>query len=104
MVTMSAGPKAFTARARIDGRACRATKAGVTLSSRGLPSPPVRFIHRTDCAFAGRVLIRARVVSDGSRVTRAELAVRMEKSGAPIAYVRIDRDGSGASYAPPRCD
>jgi hypothetical protein len=37
-------------------------------------------------------------------VTRAELAVRMESSQAPVAYARIDRDGNGAFYSSPRCD
>lgn len=50
------------------------------------------------------VLVRARVVSIGSYATQAELAVRTEKSGTPVAYVRIDRSGSGVFYSSPRCD
>jgi hypothetical protein len=42
-------------------------------------------------------------VSEGGRVTRAELAVRMEKSVVPVAYALIDRDGDGVFYSSPRC-
>jgi hypothetical protein len=63
----------------------------------------VRFQSDVACALPGRVLVRARVVSEGRRVTRAELAVRMESSRAPVAYARIDRNGNGAFYSSPRC-
>jgi hypothetical protein len=65
---------------------------------------PVGYEQFPDCLLRGRVLVRARAVLDGRRVTRAELAVRMERTRLPIAYTRINRDGSGAFYVSPHCD
>ena len=85
------------------GPRCTRSRVNVPLSRQGLPGPPVRLESDVACALPGRILVRARVISEGSRVTRAELAVRMEKSGAPVSYARIDRDGYGVSYSSPRC-
>ena len=102
LVSIGGGPKA---RARVEvGPRCTRTRANVPLARTGLPGPPVRFQSDVACALAGRILVRARVVSEAGRVTRAELAVRTEKSGAPVAYARIDRDGDGVFYSSPRCD
>jgi hypothetical protein len=102
LVSISGGPKA-PARVAVGPR-CTRTLANVPLSRKALPGPHVRFQSDVACALPGRVLVRARVVSEGGRVTRAELAVRMESSRAPVAYARIDRDGNGAFYSSPRCD
>jgi hypothetical protein len=104
LVLATAGPRAALARPRVDSQRCKRTTTRVALSSRGLPGPPVRSQHSADCMLAGRILVRARVVTIGSRVTQAELAVRMEKRRIPIAYARIDRAGNGALYTSPRCD
>ena len=102
LVSISGGPRA---QARVGvGPRCTRSRANVPLSRKGLPRPPVRFQSDVACALPGRILVRARVVSEGGRVTRAELAVRMEKSGTAIAYARIDRDGNGVFYSSPRCD
>jgi hypothetical protein len=101
LVSISGGPKA---QARVSvGPRCTRTRANVPLSTKGLPGPPVRFQSDVACALPGRILVRARVVSEGGRVTRAELAVRMEKSVVPVAYALIDRDGDGVFYSSPRC-
>lgn len=102
LVVAGAGPRALP-RVRTDTRRCSRSKSNVPLASRGLPGPPVRYQSSVDCTLPGRVLARARVVSDGSRVTRADFAVRMERSGIPIAYVRIAGDGNGAFWVSPRC-
>lgn len=102
LVYASAGPKSLP-RVLVEGRRCRLSTSIVPLTSRGLPGPPVGFEQQAECRLPGRVLVRARVVSSGSRVTRAELAVRMERSGVPIAYARIDASGSGAFWVSPRC-
>lgn len=104
LVFASAGPGARLARPRIDPERCNRTSTRVALSSRGLPGPPVRFQQRADCKLPGRILVRVRVVSTGSRVTRADLVVRMERSQAPISYARISESGSGAFWVSPRCD
>lgn len=103
LVVVTAGPKAFATSARVDSRLCRPQRAILSLTPRGLPPPPVRFDQRIRCSLGGRLLVRTRVVSEGRRVTRAEIAVRME-SGIPIAYARINRDGYGVFYPSPRCD
>jgi len=103
LVSASAGPRAL-ARVRTHRHRCSRSKSQVPLSSRGLAGPPVRYQTSVDCTLPGRVLARARVVSDGTRVTRADVAVRMERSGNPIAYVRITESGSGAFWVSPRCD
>ncbi len=94
----------YSLSVRVDGRRCRSSSRSVPLTPSGLPGPPVRFGQRADCVLAGRVIVRARVVSEGGRFTRVDLAVRAEVSGTPLAYVRINRDGSGAFYSSPRCD
>jgi hypothetical protein len=88
---------------------CVATRAAVPLSSRGLPGPPTRFERNVDCPVRGRVLVRVRAtlrapsnwrprahsVYAGARqnVDAAQLAVRSQRTGAPIAYLELDARG-----------
>jgi hypothetical protein len=102
LVSVGAGPRA---QASVSvGPRCTRTRVKVPLSRRGLPGPPVRFQSDVGCALPGRILVRARIISEAGRVTRAELAVRMERSGEPVAYARIERDGYGVFYSSPRCE
>jgi hypothetical protein len=86
---------------------CVATRAAVPLSSRGLPGPPTRFERNVDCPVRGRVLVRVQAtmraptnwrpraysVYAGARqnVERAAVAVRSQRTGAPIAYAELGR-------------
>jgi hypothetical protein len=94
---------AFASRTR-----CRPARSRVPLSARGLPGPPVEWEKRLDCRIRGRVLVRLRATLDtptawrrvdatfsGARnpVVRAQLAVRSERTGKPIAYMELDAKG-----------
>jgi hypothetical protein len=88
---------------------CRATRAAVPLSSRRLPGPPTRFERNVDCPVGGRVLVRVQAtlraptnwraraygVYAGARqnVQQASIAVRTQRTGAPIAYMELDARG-----------
>jgi len=88
------------------------------LSSKGLPGPPIRWSKELDCSLRGRVLVRVRAVLDaptkwrradrsyvGARnpVTEARLAVRLQKTGKPIAYMELDAKGRTALWYSSTC-
>jgi hypothetical protein len=93
----------FASRSR-----CRAVSSRIPLSARGLPGPPLRWEKRLTCPLRGRVLVRVRATLEtpttwrrmdatysGARnpVMRAQLAVRSERTGKPIAYMELDAKG-----------
>jgi hypothetical protein len=76
----------------VDASLCRRTTRAVPLRASGLPSAGVftaSFLggFDDDCIASGRVLVRARMTLSGGVATRAEVAVRNEKSGTPIAFL-----------------
>ena len=92
-----AGVYAHTAR-------CSVTSATIPLSARGLPGPPVVWQKEVDCSVRGRVLVRVRARFESptawrpagtpyagavGNVADAELAVRSEKTGKPIAFATL---------------
>jgi len=97
---------------------CSSSRTSVQLSSGGLQGPPVRWSRDLDCPVPGRVLIRVRAVlrqpaewrrADrsyvGARnpVTEARLAVRLQKTGKPIAYMELDAKGRTALWYSSGC-
>jgi hypothetical protein len=103
--TAYGGPGGLFAHA---GR-CAPARKRIGLSSRGLAGPPTLFERDLDCPVRGRVLVRVRATFRaptswrkraygayaGARqtVTQASLAVRAERTGAPIAYMELDQKG-----------
>ena len=99
------GPAGVYAHAR----SCAATRSQIELSSKGLPGPPTRFATDLTCSLRGRVAVRVRarlaapaewrraqepfLVGARGRVEDARLAVRGARSGAPLAYMTVDRAG-----------
>lgn len=81
---------------------CGRTNAHVPLARSRLPGPPIRYDHYHHCILNGRLLIRARVVRDGTGF-RAALAVRIERTRQPIAFATIARDETGGVYISNRC-
>jgi len=99
-------------------RRCASSPRSVALSARGLPGPPVRWEERTTCLTGGRVLMRVRAVLRSnapwrqaddsyigarSSVVEAALAVRSERTGKPIAYVKLGRSGKTTSWYSSDC-
>jgi hypothetical protein len=99
-------------------RRCRLSRISVPLSASGLPGPPVQFARQTTCLGRGRVLIRVRATLssraswqpqtdsfDGARsnVVQAAIAVRSERTGKPLAYMELGRDGKTKLWHSPRC-
>jgi hypothetical protein len=90
-------------------RRCASARAALPLSARGLAGPPIAWEKWLDCAVRGRVLVRVRAVlqspDDWGRVDRsyagvgqplveAKLAVRLQRTGKPIAYMELDAKGA----------
>jgi hypothetical protein len=89
-------------------RRCTPARKPVPLSPRGLPGPPVAWEKQLDCPVRGRVLVHVRAdlrsPDDWRRVdpsyagvrqplVAARLAVRLEKTGKPIAFMELDSKG-----------
>ncbi len=87
---------------------CVSSRHSVPLSASGLPGPAVRWAREVTCLGRGRVLVRVRAVLqspaswqpqtdsvDGARsnVVQASIAVRSERTGKPLAYLELARDG-----------
>lgn len=87
---------------------CAATRSQIDLSSKGLSGVPTPYATDLTCSLRGRVLVRvrARLAAPaewrrayesflGARgiVENARLAVRGARSGAPLAYMTVDRAG-----------
>ncbi len=99
-------------------RRCVPTRVSVPLSTKGLAGPPVRWSKDLDCLLRGRVLVRVRAVLvapdewrradrwyDGARksVADASLAVRNQRTGAPIAFMQVDKAGKTRLWFSPSC-
>jgi hypothetical protein len=97
---------------------CASTRVRVALSSKGLPGPPIRFEKDVDCPVRGRVLVRVRAVLQapaewrraerpyvGARqsVAGASVAVRSQRTGAPIAFMQLDKAGNSKLWFSPNC-
>ena len=98
---------------------CASSRRSVSLSSKGLPGPPIRWQERERCVVPGRILVRFRAVLQApalwrrisgsylgarSNVIDAALAIRSERTGNPIAYMGLDRAGKTKLwYSPPAC-
>jgi hypothetical protein len=96
---------------------CPAVRAGVPLSAKGLAGPPVEWHKELECRVRGRVLVRVRSVlarpaewrradrtyfGARSDVVETKLAVRLQRSGKPIAYMEHDaKGGTKLWYGPP---
>jgi hypothetical protein len=106
-----AGVYANTARCRLSGTA-------VPLSAKGLAGPPVVWAKLVDCDLRGRILVhvRAELVSPSAwrpvgapyagavgNVATAQLAVRSEKTGKPIAFVTLGADGKTKLWTAAGC-
>ena len=106
-----AGVYANTAR-------CRLSRAAVPLSARGLPTPPVVWAKVVDCRVRGRVLVRVRAelaspsawrpvgapyAGAVGNVATAQLAVRSEKTGKPIAFTTLGAGGKTKLWTAASC-
>jgi hypothetical protein len=101
-----------------DVRRCRAARAVVPLSAKGLPGPPVRFDQDADCEVRGRVLVRLRAVLEaptpwrrakspyfGARrnVLEAEIAVKRERTRRLVALLALDSGGETRLWVSDGC-
>ncbi len=101
---VSAGPGVPKGReVGIDTRRCKRVRTSVALSPRGLPTPAVPYRKAVNCSLQ-TVLIRVRAVIEGDRAIRGELAARTSNGRTPIAYARINANGSGAFYYSSSCE
>jgi hypothetical protein len=98
---------------------CAASRARVPLSANGLPGGAVRWAKHATCLGRGRVIVRVQATlasgslwqpqisasSDGAQgtVVRAKLAVRSERTGKPLAYIELARDGTTKAWISPGC-
>jgi len=101
-------------------RECRLSRLAVPLSNEGLSGPPTRWMKSTSCLGRGRVIIRVQAVLatsdpwrdlvtgsfDGAagNVVRASIAVRSERTGKPVAYMELARDGTTKLWHSSSCD
>jgi hypothetical protein len=108
------GPAGVYAHAR----RCTPARAKVALTSKGLPGPPAGWYSEVSCSLRGRVLVRVRALLaapadwrptsgpfQGAQrsVLEAELAVRSERTGEPLAFMKLARDGGTRFWSAPRC-
>jgi hypothetical protein len=100
-------------------RGCSASRIPVPLSRKGLGGMPTRWMESVTCLGRGRVIIRVRaqfasgdpwrelVTSrfDGAsgNVVTASLAVRSERTGKPLAYMELAKDGTTKLWHAPSC-
>ncbi len=98
---------------------CGASRARIPLTPDGLPGTPVGWSKRVTCLGRGRVLVRVRATlpsgalwtplitssSDGAqgKVVEAKLAVRSERTGKPLAYLELARDGTTKLWTSAGC-
>lgn len=98
---------------------CSPSRARADLTAAGLVGPPVRFASDLTCSVRGRVVVRVRarlaaaadwrrayepfLIGARGRVEEASLAVRGASSGAPLAYMTVDRSGGTRLWSSSRC-
>lgn len=98
---------------------CAPSRVRVPLSANGLPGGAVRWAKHATCLGRGRVIVRVQATlesgslwqpqintsSDGAQgtVLLAKLAVRSERTGKPLAYVELARDGTTKAWISPAC-
>jgi hypothetical protein len=98
---------------------CASLRRHMPLSPRGLPGPPIQWMESQRCLVRGRVLVRFRALLRSpaswrrispsyagarSNVVDAALALRRERTGKPIAYMELERDGKTKLwYSPAAC-
>jgi hypothetical protein len=96
---------------------CRAASRPIALSARGLPGPPTRWRTDANCPVRGRILVRVRATLqspaswgragkyNGVRrnVVAATVAVRDERTGRPIALMRMDATGDTEFWSAASC-
>ena len=103
----SAGAR-FPAAVYVNVKRCRAVRRPIALSRAGLPGPPTAFKTESECFVDARVLVRVRAVlarpapwrslsgpyaGVAGRPIAAELAVRDQRTGKPLGFVRMDAAG-----------
>lgn len=101
----------------VNRSSCAPSRASVPLSARGLPGPAVRYATGTGCEAPGRILIRVRAtlvaparwrtISElfsgvQRNVTEMAVAVRAERTSAPLVYAQA-RASSTALWRADRC-
>lgn len=109
LVALRSGPltgisRILPAGVYASSRWCSASRAVVPLTSRGLPGPPVVWRKDVECVVSRRVLVRVRARLEGTQAWRrtevgyvgargevlsGSLAVREQRTGAPVAYVEL---------------
>lgn len=99
-------------------RRCSPSRARIPLSPTSLPGPPTRWYTTATCQLHGRVVVRVRALLAaptewrptrgafaGARksVEEASLAVRSERTGAPLAFMEVDESGRTRFWGAPLC-
>lgn len=99
-------------------RRCTPSRAVVPLSSKGLPGPPAGWFSEVSCSLRGRVLVRVRALLAApaqwrradetylgaqKRIVEASLAVRSQRTGEPLALMKVDSAGRTRLWTAPRC-
>jgi hypothetical protein len=97
---------------------CSRTSKAIELTSRGLPGPSVQFHQDAECALRGRVLVRVRAslqtaaawrpIQEGyvgaqANVRDAQLAVKSERTGKPLAFMQLGAAGKTRSWVVRGC-
>lgn len=111
-------PRILPAGVYVNTQSCRATRASMPLSPRGLSGPPVQFQQDAECQVRGRVLVRVRAVLEspaawrrfadgyaGARadVVEAALAVRSTRTRKPLAFMQLRPQGKTRFWASGAC-
>ena len=97
---------------------CAGTGKAVPLSAKGLPGPPVVWQKEADCQVRGRIFVHVRAELESpsawrpvgapyagavGNVASAQVAVRSEKSGKPIAYATLGAGGKTKLWIAASC-
>jgi hypothetical protein len=98
---------------------CSPSRSKIALTASGLPAVPTPWAKSVTCLGRGRVFVRVRATlqtgalwtplitqsSDGAqgKVVEAKLAVRSERTGEPLAYLELSRDGTTKLWTSSRC-
>lgn len=114
VVTRAAGPAGVYAHAR----RCKPARVSPPLTSKPFSGPPAGWYSQVTCPLRGRVLVRVRAQLVGSAGWRrvdgsffgakspvlvASLAVRSQRTGEPLAFMRVDEAGRTRLWTSSRC-